>query len=145
MMTKADSMTAKDESKTEFQALYAAMNIHRKANILAAMWIAFDPFGAVVYELQDLLDETLKLREEIMSRKPDWDFTKATYYPIRPIKEGDGGNHYGTFKNHIKSIQGILRRFLRNPWVKEQMGEDKYIGAIVDLIQNSLKGLRQNM
>ena len=25
-------MTAKDESKTELQALYAAMNIHRKAN-----------------------------------------------------------------------------------------------------------------
>ena len=105
-------MEANKENETgnvELRGLYAAMNIHRKVLNLVAMWTAFDPFGAVVYELQNLAAEAWNLREEVGSRKDDWDFTKATYYPLRPIKWE--GNHYDTFKNHLKSIEGASAVF----------------------------------
>ena len=50
-------MKASEKNKTgkvELRGLYAAMNIHRKVLNLVAMWTAFDPFGAVVYELHDM-------------------------------------------------------------------------------------------
>lgn len=137
-------MKASEKNKTgkvELRGLYAAMSIHRKVLNLVAMWTAFDPFGAIVYELKNLADEAWNLREEVFSRKDDWDFTKAPYYPLRPIKWE--GNHYGTFKNHLKSIEGAIRRFLRNPWIETEL--DEPLTVTIDKIRDSIRELRSQM
>ena len=128
-------------TKTELQALYTAVDIHRRVLTLAAMWTAFDPFGAVVYELQILAEEACDLRVEVLSRKDDWDFTKATYYPLRPIKWK--GNHYDTFKNHLKSIEGAIRRFLRNPWIEKEL--DAPLTVTIDKMRDCIRELRSQM
>ena len=138
---KANKATETD--KVQLRALYAAMNIHRKVLNLVAMWTAFDPFGAVVYELHDMADEAWNLREEVISRNDDWNYTKEPYYPLRPIKWE--GNHYGTFKNHLKSIEGAIRRFLRNPWIEKGLDNDESITVTIDKIRDSIRELRSQM
>ena len=130
-----------ETGKAELRGLYAAMNIHRKVLNLVAMWTAFDPFGAVVYELQKLAEESWNLREEVISRKDDWNYTKEPYYPLRPIKWE--GNHYGTFKNHLKSIEGAIRRFLRNPWIETEL--DEPLTVTIDKMRDSIRELRSQM
>ena len=135
------TMNTNEATKTELQALYTAFDIHRRVLTLAAMWTAFDPFGAAVCELQILAAEAWNLREEVGSRKDDWDFTKATYYPLRPIKWE--GNHYDTFKNHLKSIEGAIRRFLQNPWIEKEL--DEPLTVTIDKMRDSIRELRSQM
>ncbi len=132
---KASKATETD--KVQLRALYAAINIHRKVLNLVAMWTAFDPFGAVVYELHDMADEAWNLREEVISRKDDWNYTKEPNYPHRPI--------FGTFKNHLKSIEGAIRRFLRNPWIEKGLDNDESITVTIDKIRDSIRELRSQM
>lgn len=134
-------MNTNKATKTEMQALYTAFNIHRRVLMLAAMWTAFDPFGAVVYELQELAEEAWNLREEVFSRKDYWDYAKEPYYPLRPIKWK--GNHYDTFKNHLKSIEGAIRRFLRNPWIEKEL--DEPLTVTIDKMRDSILELRSQM
>ena len=107
-------MNTNKATKTELQALYMAFDIHRRVLTLAAMWTAFDPFGAVVYHLHDLLESAWALREDVQNSKEYWDYTKEPYHPLRKIKEGN--DNYETFGNHIKGIWGAVRRLERNKW-----------------------------
>lgn len=134
-------MNTNEATKTEMQALYTAFDIHRRVLTLAAMWTAFDPFGATVYELQILADEAWDLRVEVASRKDDWDFTKEPYHPLRPIKEGK--NPYATFKNHIKGIEGAIRRLLRNSWIEKEL--DAPLTVTIDKMRYSIWVLRLQM
>ena len=134
-------MNTNEATKTEMQALYTAFDIHRRVLTLAAMWTAFDPFGAVVYTLNDLLGEAWALHEEVVNSKTSWDYTKEPYHPLRPIKKGK--DNYATFKNHLKGIEGAIRRFLRNPWIAEM--KDARIAFVVKSIRGMIVELRSQM
>lgn len=134
-------MNTNEATKTELQALYTAFDIHRRVLTLAAMWTAFDPFGAVVHELQILVEEAYDLRVEVSSRKDDWDFTKEPYHPLRPIKKGK--DNYATFKNHLKGIEGAIRRFLRNSWIEKEL--DDPLTVTIDKMRYSIRELRSQM
>lgn len=134
-------MNTNEATKTEMQALYTAFDIHRRVLTLAAMWTAFDPFGAVVYTLNDLLGEAWALHEEVVNSKTSWDYTKEPYHPLRPIKKGK--DNYATFKNHLKGIEGAIRRFLRNPWIAEI--KDARIAFVVKSIREMIVELRSQM
>ena len=100
----------KTVNKTELKALYVAYDIHRRAATLAAMWIAFDPFGAVVYSLRDFEADAFDLRMSVENMKDNWCFANEPNHPLKPIKAG--ADMYGTFQNHIKGLQGAIRRFV---------------------------------
>ena len=134
-------MNTNEATKTEMQALYTAFDIHRRVLTLAAMWTAFDPFGAVVYHLHDLLESAWALREDVQNSKEYWDYTKEPYHPLRPIKKGK--DNYATFKNHLKGIEGAIRRFLRNPWIAEM--KDARIAFVVKCIREMIVELRSQM
>ena len=129
----------KKATKTEMQALYTAFDIHRRAAILAAMWAAFDPFGAVVYELHFLVSAAFGLREAVNEAKEFWNYEKEPYHPLRPIKNGQ--DKYETFRKHIKGIEGAMRRLLRNPWIAKDVDISEDIAALRD----SLKELKANL
>ena len=99
-------------NKAEMQALYTAVDIHRRVAVLTAMWTAFDPFGAVVYTLRVLESVAWQLREAVDNLKTDWDYTKQPNHPLRKIKAGK--DEYETFRNHVKGIEGAMRRLSRN-------------------------------
>ena len=129
----------KKANKTELDALYTAFDIHRRAAILAAMWIAFDPFGAVVYDLHDLVNAAFGLREAVNDAKEYWNYDEEPYHPLRPIKEGK--DKYETFGKHIKGIKGALLRLLRNKWIAKEVDiEDKF-----RLVKESLAELESNI
>lgn len=109
----------KKATKTELNALYTAFDIHRRAVILAATWTAFDPFGAVVYDLHDLVNAAFGLREAVNNAKYYWDYTKEPNHPLRPIKEDK--DKYETFRKHIKGIKGALLRLLHNKWIAKKV------------------------
>jgi len=136
-------MNTKEATKDEMKALYTAFDIHRRAAALEAMWIAFDPFGAVVYELWRLREASWNLREGVQSLKPSWDFTEAPCRMLMPIKEGP--NKYGTFRSHIKGIEGALRRLLRNPWLNKELHKNEHLTAYICYIRESLTDLRWDM
>ena len=131
----------KNATKTEMQALYTAFDIHRRIATLAAMWTAYDPFGAVAYTLNDFLGEAWDLREEVVNSKTFWNYTEEPYHPLRPIKKGK--DNYATFKNHLKGIEGAIRRFLRNPWIAEM--KDGRIPFVVKSIREMMAELRSQM
>lgn len=122
----------KKATKTEMQALYTAFDIHRRAAILAAMWTAFDPFGAVVYELHDLVNAAFGLCEAVDDAKECWEYDEEPNHPLRSIK--DGKDKYETFRNHVKGIEGAMRRLLRNPWIAKDVDISKEIGTLRDII-----------
>lgn len=130
----------KNATKTEMKALYTAFDIHRRVLTLAAMWTAFDPFGAVVHELRNTEECAWDLRQ-IIDRVKYWDYTKEPYHPLRPIKEGK--DPYATFKNHIKGIEGAIRRLLRNSWIAGFT--DNRIQLAVRDIRLSINELRSQM
>ena len=134
-------MKTNKDNKTEMQALYTAYDIHRRVAMLAAMWTAFDPFGAVVYHLYDMQEAAWTLREEVQNSKTYWNYAKEPNHPLRPVKEGK--DKYETFENHIKGIEGAIRRFLRNPWIKG-LREVQIQGAVGDILA-ILKELRSQM
>lgn len=108
-------------NKVEMQALYTAFDIHRRVAVLTAMWTAFDPFGAVVYTLRVLESVAWRLREEVNDIKDSWDYADAPYHPLRKIKEGK--DEYETFRNHVKGIEGAMRRLSRNPYFIRNLGK----------------------
>ena len=108
-------------NKAEMQALYTAVDIHRRVAVLTAMWTAFDPFGAVVYTLRVLESVAWRLREEVNDLKDSWDYADAPNHPLRKIKEGK--DEYGTFRNHVKGIEGAMRRLSRNPYFIRNLGK----------------------
>lgn len=130
----------KNATKTEMQALYTAFDIHRRIATLAAMWTAFDPFGAVVHELRNTEECAWELRQ-IIDRVKYWVYTKEPNHPLRPIKEGK--DPYATFKNHIKGIEGAIRRLLRNSWIASFT--DNRIQLAVRDIRLSIKELHSQM
>lgn len=115
MDTRESELKAMKATKEEKQALYAAFDIYRRVAILAAMWTAFDPFGAIVYVLRDLESAAWDLREAVNNLKDYWNYTEEPNRPLRKIKEGK--DEYGTFRNHIKGIEGAMRRLSRNPYI----------------------------
>jgi len=133
-------MNTNKATKTEMQALYTAFDIHRRVLTLAAMWTAFDPFGAVVYELRNTEECAWELRQIIDGVK-DWDYTKELYHPLRPIKEGK--DSYATFKNHIKGIEGAIRRLLCNSWIASLT--DTRIQLAIRKIRHRINELRYQM
>ena len=124
-------MNTNKATKHEMQALYAAFDIHRRAATLAAMWTAFDPFGAVVYTLRDLESAAWDLREEVNNLKDYWNYTEEPNHPLRKIKEGK--DEYGTFRNHIKGIEGAMRRLSHNPYIIRNFGSSNLKTAYKDL------------
>lgn len=134
-------MNTNKATKTEMQALYTAFDIHRRIATLAAMWTAYDPFGAVAYTLHDFLGNAWALREEVVNSKTFWDYKEEPYHPLRPIKKGN--DDYATFKNHLKGIEGAIRRFLRNPWIAEM--KDARIAFVVERIREMMAELRSQM
>lgn len=130
-------------TKTEMQALYTAFDIHRRAAILAAMWTAFDPFGAIVYTLRSLEGAAFKLRESVNNAKCYWDYTKEPNHPLRSIKEGH--DQYGTFRNHIKGIEGAIRRILKNKWVCDLSTQADDIPNAIDELRGSIEELKSNL
>lgn len=117
-------------NEEEMQALYMAFDIHRRAATLAAMWTAFDPFGAVVYILREFESAAWNLRETVNSLKDSWDFADEPNHPLRKIKEGK--DKYGTFRNHIKGIEGAMRRLSRNKYIIRNFGENSLMEAYKD-------------
>lgn len=136
-------MNTKEATKTEMQALYTAFDIHRRILTLAAMWTAFDPFGAVVYHLQDLLDSAWRLREEVFNLKMDWDYTEAPYHPLRPIKEGR--DNYATFRNHIKGIWGAFRRLQRNEWFDNSCPSNGKLAEAIESFKIALSMMKYEL
>ena len=134
---------ADETEKVELRALYAAMNIHRRALEIAARWTCFDPFGAVVYVLRDLTEEAWNLREEVISRNDDWNYAKEPYYPLRPYKWR--GSEYDYFKDCLKGLEGAIRRFLRNPWIADGLDEDYGITVTIDKIRDCISELKAQM
>ena len=132
-------MKTNKATKTEMQALYLAYDIHRRVLTLAAMWTAFDPFGVVAFHLHDLQESAWTLREEVDNCKTYWYYDKEPYHPLRPIKAGK--DNYDTFRNHIKGIEGAIRRFLRNSWV---FPNNRILLAVRD-IRFCLNELREHM
>ena len=129
-------------TKTEMEALYTAFDIHRRAAILAAMWTAFDPFGAVVYELRDLEGAAFSLREAVNDAKDYWDYTKEPNHPLRQI--GEGHDKYETFRNHIKGIEGAIRRLLRNKWIDAEVGKTADFTTALNDVRDSIAELKSN-
>ena len=136
-------MNTNKATKDEMKALYTAFDIHRRAVTLAAMWTAWDTFGAVVYELRVLEEAAWNLRERVQTMKPFWDFTKGSCRMLMPIKEGP--NKYGTFRSHIKGIEGALRRLLRNPWLDKELHQSEHLTAYICDIRECLTELRRQM
>ena len=130
-------------TKTEMNALYTAFDIHRRAAILAAEWTAFDPFGAVVYTLRDFEDAAFDVRECVVNRKDYWDFTAELNHPLRPIKAGR--DKYETFRNHLKGIEGAIRRLLCNEWIRKTINRDDNLTVSLDLLRESMAELKRNM
>ena len=108
-------------NKAEMKALYTSSDIHRRAATLAAMWTAYDPFGAVVYILRDFESAAWDLRETVQSLKDSWDYSHEPNHPLREIKEGK--DKYGTFSNHVNGIAGALKRLSRNPYIIRNLGK----------------------
>jgi hypothetical protein len=120
----------KKATNTEMQALYTAFDIYRRAAILAAMWTAFDPFGAVVYELRDLVNAAFGLREAVNDAKEFWNYDEEPNHPLRSIK--DGKDKYETFRKHIKGIKGALLRLLRNKWIAREVDIEYELQVVKD-------------
>ena len=129
-------------NKTEMQALYTAFDIHRRAATLAAMWTAFDPFGAVVYELRDLEGAAFSLREAVNDAKDYWDYTKEPNHPLRQIREGH--DKYETFRNHIKGIEGAIRRLLANKFILDLIAQKDALPDAIDKLRESIAELKSN-
>lgn len=129
-------------NKEEMQALFTAFDIHRRAATLAAMWTAFDPFGAVVYILRDFEAAAWDLRENVNILKDSWDYAEAPNHPLRKIKEGK--DKYGTLRNHVKGIEGAMRRLSRNKYIIRNFGKNglmksyKYFGEALSLVRGEL-------
>lgn len=140
---KDKTMGSNNSTKDEMKALYTAFDIHRRAATLAAMWIAFDPFGAVVYELRGLEDAAWNLREGVQMRKISWDFTKAPYRELLPIKKGK--DNYGTFQNHIKGIEGAIRRIEANNWIMMMGHTTNFVRLAVETLREHIRHLRREM
>ena len=136
-------MNTNKATKTEMQALYTAFDIHRRILTLAAMWTAFDPFGAVVYHLHELLESAFRLREEVINLKTDWDYTKEPYHPLRPIKEGK--DNYATFRNHIKGISGAVRRLERNKWFAKSSPSCETLAEALDTFKSDLAWIKSDL
>ena len=134
-------MKTNKATNDEMKALYTAFDIHRRAATLAAMWIAFDPFGAVVYELRGLEDAAWGLRERVQMMRPSWDFTKEPYRKLMPIKKGK--DNYGTFQNHIKGIEGAIRRLESNNWI--MMMNHTTVRLAVAKLRDQIRDLRWDM
>ena len=130
----------KKATKTEMAALYTAFDIHRRSAILAAMWTAFDPFGAVVYELRNLERAAFTLREVVKDAKDYWDYTNEPDHPLRRIKEGH--DKYETFRNHIKGIEGAIRRLLCNKWIDAEFGKTEDFTTALDYVRDSIAELK---
>ena len=118
-------------NKAEMQALYTAVDIHRRVAVLTAMWTAFDPFGAVVYALRVLESVAWRLREEVNDLKDSWDYSDEPNHPLREIKEGK--DKYGTFRNHVKGIVGALKRLSRNPYIIRNFGKNGLMEVYKDV------------
>lgn len=132
----------KKATKTEMNALYTAFDIHRRAIVLAAKWIAFDPFGAIVYALRDLESSAFAVREAVNNAKDFWDFSKEPNHPLRQVKAGR--DEYATFANHIKGIEGAVRRLLANKWAAELFNSGTPL-LLLDELRDSLKELKANL
>lgn len=118
-------------NKAEMKALYTAFDIHRRAATLAAMWTAYDPFGAVVYILRDFESAAWDLRETVQSLKDSWDYSDEPNHTLREIKEGK--DKYGTFRNHVKGIVGALNRLSRNPYIIRNFGKNGLMEVYKDV------------
>ena len=140
-MKKPTKRTAKITDAEK--AVYTAFDIHRRAAMLAALWIAFDPFGAVVYILRDFEDDAHNLREMVKDTNEIWDSAESLYRPIAAIKEGK--DNYETFKNHIKGIEGAIRRLLRNPWIADKNVTQATAESLVKNLRSDIRELRSQM
>lgn len=140
---KKATKTDMKASKTEMQALYTAFDIHRRAAVLAAKWIAFDPFGAVVYELRTMEEAAYGIREAVNTSKEYWNYSKE---PNHPLVVKDGKDEYATFANHIKGIERAVRRLLSNKWARNLPVKDnnQWLETNVEALKDSLKELKAN-
>ena len=129
-------MNAKE--KTAYNALRIAMDIHRRVLKLQSDWVAFDPYGAEVYELLYLADNGLALREAVISSRGDWDFRDKVlhYRQVAPYKSG-----YASFKEQIKGIEGALRRFKKTGYGK---GKEE-IEFPIEAMRVNFRNLREQM
>ena len=96
------------KSNTLAKAVQTACEIHIRTLDLAAKWTAFDPFGAVVSDLEIAEAHAYWLREQLMVSDPDLDLTAIK--PPRVALVKDGKDQYGTFLNHVKGIESAIRR-----------------------------------
>ena len=106
-------------------------DIYRRALLLAEKWTAFDPYGAQVYDLRDLIDDAFGLRERMgfNLKDKDWNILEKASTPVvRKIREE--GNPYMTFRNHVKGIEGAVRRLVRNPIYKRTVVAVEYMDGI---------------
>ena len=108
-------MKAKANEKSAYRTLRLAVDIHRRCLKLQADWTAFDPYGAVVYDLMYLADNGMALREDILNSKDDWNLVDENrrVRPIAPRKKGyafvrslaPSKKGYALFKEEIKGIE----------------------------------------
>lgn len=96
------------KSNTLAKAIQTACEIHIRTLDLAAKWIAFDPFGVVVADLEIAESDAFCLREQLMVIDLDLDLTAIKPPRVAPVK--DGKDHYATFLNHVKGIESAIRR-----------------------------------
>ncbi len=131
-------MKAKANEKSAYRTLRLAVDIHRRCLKLQADWTAFDPYGAVVYDLMYLADNGMALREDIFNSKDDWNLVDENLRvrPIAPSKKG-----YALFKEEIKGIEGALRRLYKEPYAKGR----EVVDAMKDAFKDNIRSLRAVM
>ena len=129
-------MKAKD--KQAIRAFRLAVDIHRRCVKLQADWTAFDPFGAVVYELDYLGANGFTLRDIIFCSSDDWDLRDENLH-IRPVAPTMTG--YDSFKAQIKGIEGALRRFAKVGYLKD----DETVQALMNAFKTNIKELKAQM
>ena len=118
----------------DYETLRLAVDIHRRAVKLQAHWTEFDPYGAVVYHLSDLVEAAWGLREAVFYTKDDWSLAVMYWNGSRTIGKGLT-SHYDLFKAQIKGIEGAIRRLQKVPYSRRIVGADCFIAAMKSTLQ----------
>lgn len=128
------------KQKKTIKGYLTAADIYRRALDLAAKWTSFDPLGAQIYDLKELVDAAFALQESVGFALTDEDWIiMGRYLPPnrRPITEES--DPYMTFRNHVKGIQGAIRRLVANTALLDEM-KRKVEVMRADLLELRRKG-----
>lgn len=109
-----------------------AASVHIRAAKLLAMWVAFDPYGAVIYYIQDLVNTAWEIRDAYFLSDDGISLEMDNQPVRRSIKKEN--SVYGTLKNHMKGLTAAIRRLEKSAKLVPSVDVETEITTLKDLL-----------